>query len=338
MPKVTVLMPVFNVENYVGKAIESILDQSFSDFKLLIIDDCSTDNTCEIVESYKDSRITLIRNECNLGLAENLNKGLSLIDAEYVSRMDGDDIAEPDWLEKEVAVLDIHPEIGVCGAGFEWFGTKKGIVIYPESSEDIAANMLFSCTTIVPTFRLSLFRDNGLKYKSDAFPAEDYRFWAECIRVTKFYNIPEVLFHYRMHETQICSSKRSIQIEKVKEVQEYMFEWLSDKVTAEDCFYYYNQFLYGNIVNKRDVKEARNFSRKLLEYNKEKQHFSEVALKKRFKTHINASIYNRCSDTCFSNGYSPIKYARYLCSGLAMHQNIRIEGKLFVKSLLWYRK
>lgn len=331
-------MPVFNVGNYVGKAIETILDQSFSDFKLLIIDDCSTDNTCEIVESFKDSRITLIRNECNLGLAENLNKGLSLIDTEYVSRMDGDDIAEPDWLEKEIAVLETHPEIGVCGAGFEWFGTKKGTVIYPESSEDIAANMLFSCTTIVPTFRLSLFRGNGLKYKSDAFPAEDYRFWAECIRVTKLYNIPEVLFHYRMHETQICSSKRYIQIEKVKKVQEYMFEWLSDKVTSEDRFFYFNQFLYGNVVNKKDVREARNFSRKLLEYNKEKQHFSEIALKKRFKAHINASIYNRCIDAYFSNGYSPIKYARYLCSGLAMHQNIRIEGKLFVKSILWYSK
>ena len=90
MAKVTVLMPTFNVSQYVKDAVESVLGQTYSDFELLVIDDCSSDNTIDIVRGIKDPRIRIERNERNLGLADNLNRGLSLIKTEYVARMDGD--------------------------------------------------------------------------------------------------------------------------------------------------------------------------------------------------------------------------------------------------------
>ena len=152
MVKVTVLMPTYNVAPYVKEAVESVLTQTYRDFLLLVIDDCSTDATVEAVRSFDDPRLRIVQNECNLGLAENLNRGLSLVATEYVARMDGDDIAEPCWLEHEVAVLDAHPNIGICGAGFERFGTAETQVRFPKRHEDIVANMLFECSVIVPTF------------------------------------------------------------------------------------------------------------------------------------------------------------------------------------------
>ena len=194
MVKVTVLMPTYNVAPYVKEAIESVLQQTYRDFELLVIDDCSTDNTVAIVRQINDPRIRVVQNERNLGLAENLNRGLSLISTEYVSRMDGDDIAEPQWLEREVSILDSHPDIGICGGGFERFGSCKSLVRFPEHHEDCLTNMLFECSIIVPTFRMSLYRDRGLRYRTDAFPAEDYQFWAECLRIAKAHNIQETLF------------------------------------------------------------------------------------------------------------------------------------------------
>ena len=134
--KVTVLMPTYNVAPYVKEAIESVLRQTYRDFELLVVDDASTDDTLAVVRSIDDPRIRIAAFPDNVGLAENLNRGLALIDTELVARMDGDDIAEPYWLEHEVAVLDRHPEIGICSSGFERFGTVKSLVRFPERHED----------------------------------------------------------------------------------------------------------------------------------------------------------------------------------------------------------
>ena len=169
MKRLTVLMPVYNVAPYVSDAIESVLSQTYSDFELLVLDDCSTDNTADIVKSFKDSRIRLVSNEVNLGLAENLNKGIELADTEFIARMDGDDIACPLWLEKGVATLDRRPEVGICSFGFEFFGDKNSLVRFPEHNEDSKAEMLFGCTVIVPVFRRSIMVDNDYDTKPRHF-------------------------------------------------------------------------------------------------------------------------------------------------------------------------
>ena len=115
MAKVTVLMPTYNVAPWIGEAIDSVLRQTYQDFELLVIDDCSTDDTVKVACKIEDPRIRIVQNERNLGLSDNLNRGLSLITTEYVARMDGDDIALPHWLEREMTFLETHPEVGVCG-------------------------------------------------------------------------------------------------------------------------------------------------------------------------------------------------------------------------------
>ena len=334
MSKVTVLMPTYNVAPYVREAIDSVMQQTYSDFELLVIDDCSTDNTIEVVRSIDDPRIRIFQNEKNVGLAENLNRGLSHITTEYVARMDGDDIAEPVWLEREVAILDNHPDIGICSGGFERFGTVKSLVRFPERHEDCMANMLFECSVIVPTFRMSLYRDHGLRYSTEAFPAEDYRFWAECLRVTRIYNIQETLFHYRMHPTQICSARREEQQRKVAQVRRYMLEWLSEDFNEEEQTYYTGQFMTPQIASKQDYQERKAFCRKMIEKNRSVGHFDEEALRRRLDKHLTLTLYSTIVDRFFNNGYSIPKYLNYLSSGLALRTGRKYETKFLLKSLL----
>ena len=133
-PTISVLMPVYNVEAYIGEAVESILAQTFADFELIILDDCSTDKTSDIVTTFSDSRIRYIKQPRNLGLSENLNTGIRMARGKYIARMDGDDIAVNTWLEKGKCVLDNNPDIGICSSGFEWFGSKKATVRFPKST------------------------------------------------------------------------------------------------------------------------------------------------------------------------------------------------------------
>lgn len=334
MPRVTVLMPTYNVASYVEEAIESVLKQTYRDFELLVIDDCSTDETVSVVQGIDDPRIRIVRNEKNVGLAENLNRGLSHITTEYAARMDGDDIAEPFWLEREVAVLDSHPEIGICSGGFERFGTMKSLVRFPERHEDCMANMLFECSVIVPTFRMSLYRDHGLHYSTEAFPAEDYRFWAECMRVTRIHNIQETLFHYRMHPTQICTARREEQQRKVAQVRRYMLDWLNTDFTEEEKQYYTGGFMAPQIASRQDYNERKAFCQKMIEKNRSVGHFDEDALRRRLDKHLRLTLYGAIIDRYFRNGYSLPKFFRYLFGGLALRTGCKYESKFLLKSLL----
>lgn len=327
-------MPTYNVAPYVKEAVESVLRQSYDDFELLVIDDASTDGTLDVVYAIDDPRIRIVQNERNLGLADNLNRGLSLINTELVARMDGDDIAEPHWLKSEIDFLDAHPDIGICGGGFERFGTVNTIVRMPEKPEEILVQMLMQCSIIVPTFRMSLYRDHNLRYRSDAFPAEDYRFWADCLRVTKAYNIQDTLFHYRMHPSQICSSMVTKQKEKVNEVRHNMLDLFGEGICAEDREFFIGTFVEGEIKGKADLRQRYAFIDKLVGINRDKRSFDEETLCRVLRNHVKVDLYNTVVGKYFSEGYGLREYGRYLASGLAMETLPRLEFKMLVKSLL----
>ena len=119
--RITVLMSVYNGERYLKEAIESILNQTYKDFEFVIYDDCSTDNTPEIIESYSDSRIVYRRNSVNQGLTRNLADGVSRSAADYIARMDADDIAYPERLERQLEWMEHHPEVTVLGSPVSFF-------------------------------------------------------------------------------------------------------------------------------------------------------------------------------------------------------------------------
>ena len=109
-PKISVVLPVFNEEMYVGEAIESILAQTFTEFQFLIINDGSSDASEKIIKSFKDKRIQLVTNVENLGLSQSLNKGIGLSQGEYIARMDANDIALESRLEEQLSFMENHPK------------------------------------------------------------------------------------------------------------------------------------------------------------------------------------------------------------------------------------
>ena len=130
MPKVTVLMPAYNAANYIGEAIDSVLQQSFDDFELLIINDGSTDNTTQVIRSYNDTRIILIDHHVNHGIAAALNTGLSKAGGKYIARFDADDICSPERLQEQVSFLDNHPDYVLTGSDAEYISENGEHLFY----------------------------------------------------------------------------------------------------------------------------------------------------------------------------------------------------------------
>lgn len=202
MPKVSVLMPVYRTkEEYLRAAIESILNQTFRDFELLILDDCPDDSREALVKSYDDARIVYRRNERNLGITPSRNRLMELARGEYLAVFDHDDVSLPTRLEKEVAYLDAHPDVGVVSSWVGEVADPKDVTRQPENDEDIRLALMWDCPVTHPAsmLRKSVLEANGIRYEAYFSPAEDYGLWCRLVGVTKFHNLPEVLFLYRSH-------------------------------------------------------------------------------------------------------------------------------------------
>lgn len=334
MPRVTVLMPTYNVAPWVEESIHSVLNQTYRDFELLVVDDASTDDTLDRVRAIDDPRIRIAAFPNNVGLAENLNRGLDIINTELVARMDGDDIAEPDWLETGINVLDTHPEVGICSFGFQFFGTKTSLVRFPEHHEDSKVQMLFGCTVIVPMFRKSVFTDNHLRYLTETFPAEDYSLWAKAYRVTQVYNVQRTLFHYRTHASQISTARREAQIAKSNEVRLKMLHWLNPDFTGDEKQYFLDVFVPCKIVQKQDIIILKQFADLLVSRNT-RGHYDDNALRKKFQLHIAYGVLEYAEKKYFSLGYRPTGLFQLMTSGFYNVLPVKNRYKIIFKSLLF---
>ena len=333
-PRITILMPVYNVEKYVQEAIESILKQTYKAFKLLILDDCSTDNTAKIVKGFNDERIHYVRQEKNLGLADNLNVGIELADTEYLARMDGDDISVATCLEKQINYLDSHPETGVCGVGLKFFGARDATLFFPEKNDDIRVEQLFGNAVIQPMFRRSIFIENNLRYKTSAFPAEDYRMWSECMNYTKIYNLQEVLFHYRTHAAQISTEKKEEQIRKSNEVRLYLLDNLYPELLKEQKLFFLNSFIPCKVSNKNDLQAIIDFADLLESENKKNKKLNSKSLHNRLYKHITLAVYYSVLEKYFNKKYSVSNYVHYISSGLYRWMPSKYNIRILIKSIL----
>ncbi len=197
-------MPVYNGAKYLNEAIDSILNQTFSDFEFLIIDDCSTDQSINQVKSYNDKRIQLIVNEKNIGQSATLNKGLDLSRGEYIARMDQDDISMPERLERQSKFMKDNPEVDVVGTWLQLMGKYDEINELETKSEDIKMNLLTNENLAHPTvmIRKRTLVKYDLNYNPAYSVAQDYDLWVRMFDFCSFANIPEALIKYRMHDNQ----------------------------------------------------------------------------------------------------------------------------------------
>jgi len=221
VPKVSVLMAAYDAEPYLGESVDSILNQTFTDFEFIIVEDGSTDSSPQILERYakQDRRIRLVLNRSNLGLTPSLNNGLQLATADYVARQDADDISLPQRLALQVEFLDKHPEVGVLGTWMTNVDKRGQRVIWqtPTSNALIGWSLLFGTSIAHASvmLRRSLLEGNA-PFKPEMLHAEDYDLWARLSEKTQLANLQECLYLRRMHKDRVSVRYHEKQEETTK--------------------------------------------------------------------------------------------------------------------------
>lgn len=222
LPRVTVLMPVFNVEKHLRAAVDSVLTQTFADFEFLIVDDCSTDGTAEILDSYDDPRIVRVRNPQNLGIVASLNLGLALSRGELIARMDGDDICLPGRLAAQVAHMDANPAVVLLGTKYVHIDDDGQFVYHgfemppppePGTPGYMRWSLLWMTSIQHPTAMIRRSALAGLQYDAAYFTAEDYDLWTRLSQRGKIERLQQVHLHYRVNPAGISTTRRQQQLE-----------------------------------------------------------------------------------------------------------------------------
>jgi len=232
--KLSVVLPVYNAEKFVAKAIQSVLDQTYKDFELIIINDGSKDSSLEIIQSFKDPRIRVIDQE-NQGLAKTLNIGLGLAKGDYIARMDADDICLKHRFQEQITYLKKHPDIGLLGTAVEIIDENDKHLSYhaPYIGHDKLVQFMnekgnpFKHPTVMFKREIAL-RCGGFNEQIGKY-FEDYFLWNLIAEKAKVENLPKVLLKYRMSSGSIMSSLKS------KELDQLVLEVIKKKeFTIED--------------------------------------------------------------------------------------------------------
>ncbi len=234
---ISVVMSNYNTPiKYLKESIDSVLDQTYSNFEFIIIDDGSTDDSLDFIKSYDDPRIKLIINDKNIGLANSLNKGFEMASGEFIARMDTDDICYPERFEKQIKYMQENPNTIVCGTWAKIIDSQNqetgelwGSPTITDT-ESYRISLLFSNNPLIihPSafFNNNLFLEYNLDY-SNQFPhAEDYELWTRCSKVSDCYILQEKLLQFRRHKESISGSYRKIQKEEACSIVQAQLEEL----------------------------------------------------------------------------------------------------------------
>jgi len=205
-------MAVYNGEEFLREAVESVIKQSFTDFEFIIINDGSTDKTKNILDNYQDRRLVVVHWGKNRGIAKARNRGLEVSRGKYIAVMDSDDISRPNRLETQVNFLDTHPEIGVVGSSFYRIN-EKGEVLGKDSclvrSDEIKTalpkeNQFCHGSTMI---RKECFEKAG-KYREEFKYSIDYDLWLRMSEHFNMTNIEEPLYMWRIHFNGVTVAKK----------------------------------------------------------------------------------------------------------------------------------
>lgn len=308
IPKISVVMSVYNGEEYLSQAIESVLNQTFGDFEFIIINDASVDKTEKILASYKekDSRVRITSNESNLGLTKSLNIGLSEAKGEYIARMDADDISLPCRFQDQYDFMEKNNDFVLIGGGAEIID-RKGILIregnVPSNPNLVKFNLIFSKPPIFHSsifFRKKEIRETGGYNESHKY-SQDFELYLRLLENKyKIANLEKKLIKYRIHEkaiTKIRSSSRQFYMDPLfgfitgnyigmsKEDFENL-DALRGGVNNLSFFVFLkilktNKKLYNSFMAKEELtKEETGFVRAF--YKKEKRNMMQIFIKRKF--------------------------------------------------------
>jgi glycosyltransferase involved in cell wall biosynthesis len=265
-PVISAIMPVYNCAPYIRDAVESVLNQSHGDFELLIMDDASIDGTLEAINDIKDGRVIIHKSEKNIGQASQMNKGIQLSRGKFIAVINGDDINDSLRFALQLEVLEQQP-VSVVGSWIEYFGNRTGIWKTPVTSEECFAGMFEEMPVAHPTLMVkkeSLLKA-GVLYQPGMVLAEDYDLLIRLSTSCKFYNIPKPLVKYRIHDTNISSTKASLLQSSKRQVRENMVQLHLKDLEKEsvELFWKLWNFEAGSFISREMINSINKLPQKL---------------------------------------------------------------------------
>ena len=268
-PAISVIMSTYNEEKYIETSLKSILNQTFGDFEIIIVDDASTDNTRKLIENIKDDRIHLICNEENQGLTKNLNKALKYVKGRYIARMDGDDIAFPKRFEKQMKYMEKHPDTMLVSCYTKSFGDSDLVFALPDDSEILKVRMLVRPVYAHPGFMMRReLIEAGYRYDEEYRTAQDYEFASRVAGKHKIGLVPEVLLLYRVHKKQISAKAGNQQFTNADKIRKRQLERLGIKLTEKEWEGYQMLVKESTADSLEDFYRVNDILNKLIECNK----------------------------------------------------------------------
>lgn len=219
LPLVSVIIPVFNGADYLRESIASIVEQTYPNIEIIVIDDCSSDNSAALIESMDVNNIQFIRNQINSGVSASRNIGIRAAKGKYIAFMDADDVSVPHRIEMQVSFLEANSECGLISSAYETFeenllSGKRSLKLLPSDPDYIAARLLFQCVICCPAamLRADIIRQHALFFDESLSMCEDWDLWYRMSQVTRISNVEDVLLYYRKHSSN--SSKKRVDMHR----------------------------------------------------------------------------------------------------------------------------
>ncbi|MBQ7986827.1 MAG: glycosyltransferase [Clostridia bacterium] len=298
MPKISVIMPVYNGEKYLRETMDSILGQTFTDFEFIVLNDASKDSTEEIIKSYDDDRIVYLKNEQNLGVAGTLNRGLENAKGEYIARIDADDIALPKRFAKQIKYMEEHKNVGVLGSDIIIFGEglEDKEYTFSHNKEEAKAGLFFKSSIAHPTviIRSSVLKDHSLKYTEKYNGFEDFALWWNIAKYSDIEVLPECLVKYRQHSGQVTKKHKAYYEGPYREFFDERISvfGLLGKKSAEDLVYRFCTSAFDGF-SEEELNEIVDYFGEIMAKNKELKIFDQKA----FKENVTAVLWRIISSS-----------------------------------------
>lgn len=276
--KVSVVMSVYNGEEFIRESIDSLLSQNYSNMEIIITDDCSTDKTHDILKEYMDSRVFIMKNNERKGLTYNLNRMIERASGDYIARLDADDIANKDRLRKQAQYLDNHPEVTLVCSFVKCIGDSNGTICPPQNGELLRAALLFWDPIVHSSV---MFRNKEISYNEDYKKAQDYELWSRLnMKGVKFGIINEPLTIFRVHNKQISKTSSREQMDNAIKIHLRSLRELGVIINEAEKRSYLMYLKENDILNLQEMKILDDIYRRIESCNNEKLLFCKRALHK----------------------------------------------------------
>lgn len=277
-PTISVILPVYNCEEYIYESVQNILEQTFENFELLIINDGSTDKSKQIIMSLNDKRIRYIENRNNQGLIKALNKGLYFAEGEFIARMDADDLCVNIRFQKQLEYFRQEHNVDILGTNQYIVGTNNRILHQLNNEENKVKLLLQPAVahSSVMMKRESLNK-NRLYYDKMALHAEDYKLWVDSsLSGLSIHNLPECLCGYRVHDNQISNTQAHIQKMVADEIRlSYAKYFFKDIIDGKEKEYLLLLLGFTDYLEDGQIRRIEELYHRLIKRNKEKLYFCQ---------------------------------------------------------------